>query len=302
MLLIVGPTASGKTRLSIGVAEKCGGEIVSADSRQVYRYMDIGTAKPTMVERKTVPHYCIDIQNPDESFSAGEYGILARRIVAEILARGRIPIVVGGSGLYIRALVDGVFFGDYKDRDLRERLKRQAEEEGLDDLYNQLSGVDPAAAQKIHPNDSRRIIRALEVYELSGKPMTRVQEEKTEPADFIPQFWGLDWPREVLYQRIERRVDEMVQSGLIQEVERLKGMGFGLRYNSLDSVGYKEVFDYLGGSILFDEMVDLIKRNTRRFAKKQLTWFHRDPRIQWIELREPVDWDEIEQRCLNSLK
>jgi len=302
VLLIVGPTASGKTRLSIGVAEKCGGEIVSADSRQVYRYMDIGTAKPTMVERKTVPHYCIDIQNPDESFSAGEYGILARRIVAEILARGRIPIVVGGSGLYIRALVDGVFFGDYKDRDLRERLKRQAEEEGLDDLYNQLSGVDPAAAQKIHPNDSRRIIRALEVYELSGKPMTRVQEEKTEPADFIPQFWGLDWPREVLYQRIERRVDEMVQSGLIQEVERLKGMGFGLRYNSLDSVGYKEVFDYLGGSILFDEMVDLIKRNTRRFAKKQLTWFRRDSRIRWIELREPVDWDEIAQRCLNSLK
>jgi len=299
VLLIVGPTASGKTQLSLRMAETCGGEIVSADSRQIYRTMDIGTDKPSSIEMETVSHHCIDIKDPYESFSAGEYGKLARKIISEILARGRIPIVVGGSGLYIRALVDGVFTGNFRDSELRNGLRRKADREGLDTLYNRLCEVDPSAAQKIHPNDQKRIIRALEVFEISGEPISRIQEERTEPADFVPQFWGILWSRKILYERIERRVDEMIQSGLVQEVEKLKEMGFGPEHNSLDSVGYKEVFAYLEDSIPFDEMVNRIKRNTRRFAKKQLTWFRRDPRIRWIELQEPVDWDKIALRIVD---
>lgn len=302
MLLIVGPTASGKTQLSMRVAKKCDVEIVSADSRQIYRTMDIGTAKPTPSEREVVPHHCIDIKNPDESFSAGEYGQLSRHIICGIFSRGRTPVVVGGSGLYIRAMVDGVFSGDYRDATLRERLKRRADEEGLVVFYNWLSEVDPIAARKIHPNDRKRIIRALEVYELSGKPISRVQKEKTEPADFVPIFWGLRWDRDDLYRRIERRVDDMVQAGLVQEVERLKEMGFGLDHNSLDSVGYREVFAYLDGNTSSEEMVKLIKRNTRRFAKKQMTWFRRDSRIRWIDVQEPVDWNDIAQQVLGSVE
>jgi len=281
-------------------ARKCNGEIVSADSRQVYRFMDIGTAKPTLHERKEIIHHCIDIKNPDEFFSAGEYGRLARKIIDDIFARKNFPIVVGGSGLYIRALVDGVFVGNYRDSVLRDRLKIEAEKRGILSLYKKLSEVDPVAAQKIHPNDSKRIIRALVVYELSGKPISTIQKEKTKPADFVPTFWGLHWERENLYKRIERRVDNMIKSGLVEEVKKLKEMGFDTRYNSLDSMGYKEVFDYLDGKTTFDEMVDLIKRNTRRFAKKQLTWFRQDSRINWIDLEEPVDWDEVTQQVLHE--
>ncbi|MFH1941666.1 MAG: tRNA (adenosine(37)-N6)-dimethylallyltransferase MiaA, partial [bacterium] len=184
VLFIVGPTAAGKTELSLRLAGMTGGEIVSADSRQVYRHIDIGTAKPSPEEREKIPHHCIDIKDPDKFFSAGEYGKLARRIVSEILTRTKLPIVVGGSGLYIRALVDGVFSGDFRDPELRMKMNRQADEEGLDFLYNRLKEIDPVAALKIHPNDRKRIVRALEVCELSGRPMSRIQEEKTEPADF----------------------------------------------------------------------------------------------------------------------
>ena len=302
VLLLVGPTASGKTRLSLEIAEKCNGEIVSADSRLVYRQLDIGTAKPTLRERKSIPHHCIDIKDPDEFFSAGEYGKFGRRVVAEIHSRDRLPIVVGGSGLYIEALVDGLFSGDYRSAELREKLKLRAEDEGLDVLYNRLCGVDPDSAQKIHPNDQKRIIRALEMYELSGEPMSRIQKEKTESADFIPLFRGLRWARETIYHRIEERVDKMIESGLIDEVRRLREQGYGSQYNSLDSVGYKEVFACLDGLASLEETVDLIKQNTRRFAKKQITWFRRDSRIQWIDVQEPVDWDGLAQRILNVVR
>ena len=261
--------------------------------------MDIGTAKPSLKERAEIVHHCIDIKNPDEFFSAGEYRQLARKVINDILARGNFPIVVGGSGLYIRALVDGVFVGNYRDSVLRDRLKIEAEKKGILSLYKKLSEVDPVAAQKIHPNDVKRIIRALEVYKLSGKPISTIQKERTEPADFVPIFFGLCWERNNLYKRIEKRVDNMIKSGLVKEVEKLRKMGFDTRYNSLDSVGYKEVFDYLEGKTTFDEMVNLIKRNTRRFAKKQLTWFRQDSRINWIDLEESVDWDSIVQTVLH---
>jgi tRNA dimethylallyltransferase len=301
VLFIIGPTASGKTRLSLQLTKKCKAEIVSADSRQVYRYMDIGTDKPAASERKKVPHHCIDIRDPDDYFSAGEYGKLAREIISEIFSRSRLSIVVGGSGLYIRALADGVFAGNYRDASVREKLKRRATEEGLEALYRRLSEIDPDAVKKIHPNDKRRIIRALEVYEISGQPISRIQATKTEPADFLPVFWGLRWPREVIYRRIEERVDQMVDSGLVQEVKKLLDMGYGFQNNSLHSVGYKEVVDHLEGHTTLQEAIHLIKQNTRRFAKKQLTWFRRDDRIQWIDVQEPVDWSALADTVLASL-
>jgi len=301
VLFIVGPTASGKTRLSLHVTKKCKAEIVSADSRQVYRYMDIGTDKPVASEREAVPHHCIDIRDPDDYFSAGEYGKLARGIISEIFLRSNLPIVVGGSGLYIRALVDGVFEGNYRDASIREKLKRRADKEGLEALYRRLSEIDPDAVEKIHPNDKRRIIRALEVYEISGQPISRIQATKTEPADFLPVFWGLRWPREVIYRRIEERVVRMVDSGLVQEVKKLRDMGYGLQNNSLHSVGYKEIVDHLEDRTTLQEAVHLIKQNTRRFAKRQLTWFRQDERIQWIDVQEPVDWNVLAETVLASL-
>jgi len=302
VLLIVGPTASGKTQLSMEIAKKCESEIVSADSRQVYRHMDIGTDKPTASQRQQVPHHCIDIKDPDAFFSAGEYAGLARNIINEIFERKHLPLVVGGSGLYIRALVDGVFPGKYRDESIRVKLRQEAEQRGLEFLYQRLIQVDPVAAQKIHPHDSRRTIRALEVYELTGEPISRIQKERTQPAEFDSVFWALRWDRDVIYRRIEERVDRMIRSGLIEEVERLVKMDYDIGSNSLDSVGYKEVLDHLKCHSTLQETVDRIKQNTRRFAKKQMTWFRGDPRIRWIDVQEPVDWDRLAEMVLSSLK
>lgn len=302
MFVLVGPTASGKTQLSLSVARKGKGEIVSADSRQIYRYLEIGTAKPTKTEMEGISHHCIDIIDPDALFSAGAYARLARQVISEIQARHHLPIVVGGSGLYIRALVDGIFWEASKDPKLRDRLKNEAGEKGLGVLYRRLCQVDPEAARKIHANDQKRIIRALEVYGVTGCPISRMQKEKTQPADFSSHFWGLRWPREILYERINQRVDAMMEKGLIEEVKRLQSRGFGLELNALDSVGYKETFAFLRGECSYDEAVEQIKRNTRRFAKKQLIWFRKDERIHWIDMEEPVDWSRIALQILSNLK
>ncbi len=288
--MIVGPTASGKTNLSLEIASKTDSEIISADSRQVYKQMDIGTAKPSDNELKSVLHHCIDIREPDEYFSAGQFGQLARTIVDDIFRRDRQPIVVGGSGLYIRALVDGVFEGNYRDESVRTRLKEEAESQGVESLYQRLCAVDPVAAEKIHAHDLRRIVRALEVFEVTGQPISIIQKEKTEAAEFTPHFFALQWDREVIYRRIESRVDVMIQSGLMDEVSQLREKGYLLTHNALDSVGYKEIVLHLEGQLSLDEATALIKQNTRRFAKKQMTWFRQDKRIQWIDVAEPVDW------------
>ena len=278
------------------------GEIVSADSRQVYRCMEIGTAKPARSEMEGVPHHCIDIKNPDESFSAGEYGKLARKIVSEIHSRDRLPIVTGGSGLYIRALVDGMFSVGNRDPELRKKLKKEAEEKGQAALYKRLEKIDPEAAEKIHPNDKKRILRAIEVYEITGQPISVIQKKHTRSSGFAAHFWGLKWPRAVLYQRIDQRADAMLEKGLVEEVKALEAKGWGPELNALDSVGYKEIFACLRGEIEYEEAVALIKRNTRRFAKKQLIWFQRDDRIQWIDMEEPVDWTGIARRILADLE
>jgi len=298
VLIITGPTASGKSALSLELARKTGGEIVSADSRQVFRYMDIGTAKPSPSERAEIPHHCIDLLDPDAPFSAGEYAAMARSAIDRILARKRLPIVAGGSGLYIQALVDGFFPGNYRDFSVRERLRQEAAESGSEGLYRRLELSDPRAAAKIHPNDLKRIIRALEVIEIAGKPVSRIRGEETLPAVFRTCFWGIEWPREVLYSRIDTRVDQMMQAGLVQELRGLQKRGYGPGLNSMDSPGYRELYDFLADKISLADAVDLIKRNTRRFAKRQMTWFRRDARIRWIQPSVPPDWTHLAEKVL----
>ncbi len=298
VLAIVGPTGSGKTKLSLIVAEKLNGEIISADSRQVYRYMDIGTAKPSLEDRKRIKHYFIDELNPDEEFNAGVFGERGREIIEDIFSRGKIPIVVGGSGLYIKSLIDGFFEGPGADWELREILYQKANELGKEVLYEELKKVDPISAEKIHPNNLKRVIRALEVYYITGKPISQLQQTIKPEIDFKTVQIGLKWDRKKLYKRIEQRVDEMIKAGLIDEVKKLRELGYDKNLNSLQTVGYKEVLDYLDGLISYDEMIRLIKRNSRRYAKRQLTWFRQDKRIIWLDVNEDTDFNELAEKVV----
>ena len=272
----------GKTEVSIRVAERVGGEIVSADSRQLYRLMNIGTAKPSPDELKRVPHHFIDFLNPGEPFSAGEFGRLGREKIADILGRGKTPVVVGGSGLYIRALIDGLGENLPSDRQIRRRIDRRIDREGLRKVYDSLVKVDPEYATLISPHDRKRIQRALEVYEITGKPFSQHHHEPSPAVFFQPLFFGLTMDREGLYLRINQRVEQMIEGGLVDEVKRLIRLGYGPGLNALQTVGYQEVFDYLEEKLTFFSMLDEIKKNSRRYAKRQLTWFRADPRIQWL--------------------
>lgn len=289
ILIIVGPTAVGKTSLSIQLAERLENvELISADSRQVYKFMNIGTAKPTGKEIAKVKHHFIDIKFPDEYYSAGRYGKDARQKIYELFQQGKIPIVVGGSGLYIRALVDGFFDKQISDTEVKNRLKLEIKKNGTSNLYDRLKQVDLVTAEKIHPNDGHRIVRALEVYELTGQSLSEFQKQKPEKANFIPIFIGLNRDRKILYQIIEQRVDLMIENNLVDEVKMLIKMGYHSQLNSLQTVGYREVFDYLENRINFDEMVALIKQRSRNYAKRQLTWFRKDKRIKWFNLDDYI--------------
>jgi len=284
--VIVGPTAVGKTALSLDLAEALGAEIVSADSRQVYRFMTIGTAKPTPEELARVPHHFIDVRNPDEYYSAGEYQREAREVIENMLAEGRLPVVVGGSGFYLRALFDGLFEPRIADTEVKERIRERIRREGLASVYEELKRVDPEAAARIHPNDEQRIVRALEVYEISGKPMSTFFREKPRPASFEGIWIGLERERDELYRRIDERVDQMFAQGLVDEVRDLLQRGYSPELNALRTVGYREVVDYLQGKISLERAIELVKRNSRRYAKRQLTWFRRDLRIHWVRADE----------------
>jgi tRNA dimethylallyltransferase len=297
-LAIVGPTASGKTKLSLIIAEKINGEIISADSRQIYRYMDIGTAKPTLEERQRVKHYFIDELDPNEEFNAGIFGEKGREIIEDIFSRGKIPIIVGGSGLYVKSLIDGFFEGPGADWELREMLYRKASQLGKEAIYEELKKVDPVSAEKIHPNNLKRIIRALEVYYITGKPISQMQKEIKPEINFKTIQIGLNWDRKKLYKRIEERVDKMIKDGLIEEVKKLRELGFDKNLNSLQTVGYKEVFDYLDGLISYEQMIYLIKRNSRRYAKRQLTWFRQDKRIIWLDVDESTDFEKLADKVI----
>ncbi len=286
ILVVVGPTAVGKTELAVDVARKLDAEIISADSMQVYRGMDVGTAKPTVRERGGIAHHLIDVIDPTEDFTVAQYQQLAEEAIIQITDRGRVPLLTGGTGLYVRAVIDGFDFpGEYEDLSLREEMQRFAEEHGNAALHQRLRQVDPAAAARLHPNDRRRVIRALEVYELTGIPLSQhLRGQSQRPARHEAVMFGLTRPRPELYARCDQRVEIMLRKGLLAEVKSLLSMGFDHRTTALQAIGYKELVGYLQGEYDWDEATRLLKRNTRRYAKRQYTWFMRDQRISWIDL------------------
>jgi len=286
VIIVLGPTCSGKTRLSLELASKLKTEIISADSRQVYKYLDIGTAKPSASELKKVKHHFIGSLSPDEKFNVSDYETAALKIIRRLHSSKKIPVVVGGSGLYIKALVDGIFNTAETDEELREEFLRERKEFGNEYLYNKLKKVDPESASRMVPQNYKRIIRALEVYKLTGKPIWLLQKEYKRDADIQFKQYGLRWDRQLLYRNIESRVDEMIEAGLVEEVKYLMERGFDKRLNALNTVGYKEIIAYLAGEISLNRAVEIIKRNTRRFAKRQITWFNKDERINWINITE----------------
>lgn len=283
---IVGPTCSGKTAIGIELSKLVDCEIVSADSRQIYRLINIGTAKPTKEEMSVVPHHLVDIAPLDEVVSAGMYGKLARDVVDDILSRHKLPLIVGGSGLYVRAVVDGLFDAPGIDAGIREELRRRLKSEGAAKLLEDLKQVDPDAAEGLLPQNYKRILRALEVYRSSGNKISALRVERTQKPEFETIQFGILLERKELYRRIEKRVDDMIESGLIDEVKELLRRGFDPNLNSLQTVGYRESIGYVQGKLRFEDMVSLIKMNTRRYAKRQMTWFSRDSRIIWLNADE----------------
>lgn len=288
VIVIAGPTGSGKTGISLELADELDIEIINADSRQVYRYMDIGTAKPTPEEREKVKHYFVDHVNPDRHFDAGQFGEEGRNVIHDIFRRGKTPVVVGGSGLYIKSLIDGLFTGPKQDEIIRQRLDKRIQEEGINSLLSELKSVDPDSAAKLLPANTHRIIRALEVYYLTSKPITLLQKENKINIDFTPVFFAPDWDRKILYDRINRRTLSMIESGLVDEVKKLLSMGYTKELKSFQTVGYKEPVEYLEGKIDHDKMINLIQQYSRNYAKRQLTWFRADQRIEWIDMSIPA--------------
>jgi tRNA dimethylallyltransferase len=282
IIVICGPTAIGKTAVGIELAGTFGGEIVSADSMQIYRHMDIGTAKPTPQELAQVDHHMIDIVDPDEDYDAVQFSKQARDRIAEIINRGLIPFVVGGTGLYIKALLHGLFQSKPVDPQIRNRLKQEAEKSGSGFLFERLKKIDPATAGRIHPNDSYRIMRALETIESSGKTISEHHQNHGFADDpFTALIIGLQMDRQNLYARIDNRVELMIEAGLIQEVTMLLEMGYTAELKSMQSIGYRHMAEYLAEKLPWDECVRTLKRDTRRFAKRQFTWFGADPQIKW---------------------
>ena len=302
VLAIVGPTASGKTKLAIESAKHINGEIISADSRQIYKHIPVSTATPSIEERENIVHYYLQDLNLTEKFTAGEFGKSGRKKIDEIFENGKQPIICGGSGLYLRSLIDGFFEEEAGNEEIRAGLYQQLKEKGKEFIYNELVEIDKIAAATLLPANTRRVIRALEVYFATGKKMSELHQQKIE-INFRTVQVGLFLERKLLYDRIEKRVDEMVENGLVDEVERLKSNGYNWRtYNSLNTVGIKEVFGYLEGELDHKGMVDLIKQNTRRYAKRQMTWFKADARILWLEVTEEKTNEELSKEALYLFK
>lgn len=295
MICIAGPTASGKTALSIALAKTLGGEIVSCDSMQVYRHLDIGSAKPTLSEREGIPHHMIDVCDPGEDFSVSRYCRMATPIVEDILARGRTAIVVGGTGLYMDALVKGNDFAPYPSTGRREELEKLAKEKGIQAVIDMLEKVDPESAMRLHPADEKRIIRAMEVYLETGKTITEHDRmTREQPPRFSPLWFGLDdEKRSTLYDRINRRVDGMLRDGLLDEIRELLAMGIPEGCTAMQAIGYKEYLGALRGACTVEEATELVKQASRRYAKRQLTWFRRNPHIHWLIRRETDTQEKI---------
>lgn len=301
LVVIVGPTAVGKTALSLELAQAFNGEIISGDSMQVYRYMDIGTAKATKEERSLVPHYLIDIIDPDQDYSVAIFQEMATRLITEINQRQRLPFIVGGTGLYIQSVTHSFQFSEAEqDYELREQLMRMAESEGVEALHERLRMIDPITAERLHPNDVKRVIRAIEIYQLTGQTMADFQHRaQYSPYDIV--MIGLTMDRQKLYERINQRVDLMIEAGLIEEVRWLLDQGYDPSLNSMQGLGYKEVVPYLYGEITQEQAVQEIKKRTRHFAKRQLSWFRRIPEVQWFDLTNPDEHSRIKETIHRAL-
>mgnify|MGYP002334054489 CR=1 FL=1 len=289
VLAVVGPTATGKTALGVTLAETFGGEVISADSMQLYKGLDVGTAKVTPDETHGIPHHAVDLLTPDEPFSVADFVALAGRLEADISARSRLPILVGGTGLYVQSFLYGVRFAAEKTPDgLREQVAAELAEKGPEAMYKELQEADPEAAAAIHPNNQVRVLRALEHFRATGKRLSEQKAQSLPPErPYRSLVLGLDFPdRAQLYRRIDLRVDQMMEQGLLKEVEALKAMGYDRSYVSMQGLGYKELLSYLDGECTLDDAVSQIKQSTRHFAKRQLTWFRREREVIWIEKEE----------------
>ena len=304
LIILTGPTAVGKTKASIDLAKAIGGEIISADSMQVYKYMDIGSAKIRPEEMQHVPHYLVDELEPDDEFHVVRFQQMAKEAMKKIYAAGHIPIVVGGTGFYIQALLYDIdFTKEDGDQEYRRQLEEKAKTEGNDSLYEMLKQVDTKSTEKIHKNNVKRVIRALEFYKLNGYPISEHNEKeaaKTSPYNFA--YFVLNHKRDILYDRINKRVDIMAEQGLIDEVKQLKEEGYEKTMVSMQGIGYRQVFEYLEGNLSLEDTIDLIKKDTRHFAKRQLTWFGREKEVCMVDKSQFGSEDEILTYMLTILK
>ncbi len=294
LIAIVGPTGVGKTELALCIGEKLPVEVISADSRQVYRHMDIGTAKPTPEERRRVPHHIVDVVDPDQTFTLAVFLEMARKAWEEILSRGKIPLLVGGTGQYVWAFIEGWEVPRVPPSpELRQRLFREAEEKGAEALFQRLLELDPEAGKFVDPRNVRRVVRALEVCLTTGKPFSQLR--RRSPPLFRTLILGLTLPRQELYRRVDRRIELMLERGLVAEVEKLLRMGYSLNLPSMSGVGYLEIGRYLGGELTLEEAIALMKKRTRNFIRHQYNWFRLDdPRIHWLEAREGACPEAVE--------
>ena len=284
VIVICGPTASGKTALSIELAKKINGEIVSADSMQIYKDMNIGTAKPTIEEMQGIKHYLLDFVSPEERYSVAQYKQDAKRAIKEIIKKGKTPIIVGGTGLYVDSLIYEIEYNDIKiDEEYRNKLEAIVEKNGLEELYKKALEIDPVAMEKMSKNDKKRIMRILEIYKATGKTKTQQElESRKKPVEYDYRIFAINWDRETLYQRINKRVDIMIEQGLVNEVKNILDK-YDKFPTAMQGLGYKEVVDYINGIYTKEEMIEKIKMETRRYAKRQLTWFRKNKQTIWLD-------------------
>ncbi len=295
LIIIIGPTAVGKTALSLALAEHFSGEIINMDSMQIYRYMDIGTAKPTLDERKKISHHLLDYVEPDESYNVSRFVRDAGRAIADIKSRNKIPLLIGGTGLYLQGLLEGIFPMPPVAGDIKQQVKNDLKKKGCRKLHAELELVDPLSAGRIHPNDSQRICRALEIYQATAIPWSthlhcQQEELKQKNSNFTALKIGLNREREILYQRINERTGLMLAEGLLEEVKKLLTMGYSPELNAMRAIGYRHMVKYIQGEWSWEKAVELLARDTRRYAKRQYTWFRRDQDITWFG---PEDEDAI---------
>lgn len=302
ILILSGPTGIGKTAISLKLAKELNGEIISSDSMQIYKYMDVGSAKISKEEMQGIPHHLINVVEPNEEFSVAKFKTLAEEAIEDISKRGKYPIIVGGTGLYINSLIFNYSFtGTYKDNDYRKSLEALANEKGKEFVHDLLKDRDVDSYNKLYPNDLKRVIRALEVYKLSGKTIGELNKEQDiYDIPYNIHYYVLNMDRDKLYERINKRVDEMISSGLIEEVINLKEKGYNSNMQSMKGIGYKEILYYLDNKISLEEAINMIKQGSRNYAKRQLTWFRKDNRTKWIN-KDNLTEDEIVKFIINDI-